>query len=555
MDRLPDEVLSEVLSCLGPSEIASFVTTNRSIYRHVHAMGCVSDATSYRKAVSSNDWRTRYDEHFILARVPGSTGAVAFRFSPLYYGNTLSRKLILQILTIAGEHAAALWVSRHGNMADPRTSSSGLHLFRSLPWDFILYSMVCRAMEMSRRPTLRLHLRSIPGITNCGQRLAASIQIFFCNLLWHARDKAVVLRLCGAAHEVPHVSVTRAVIDEGHNVVDALLAQATWADGICLYGEDNFRSSTVELGLVMSTANPNLTALELSHYVFDERGPSLDAAYLTSWLSWGKHTLARVHFHCITFSQGADFCHLVEGLCRVKTLHSVRLSFVEYLSEAPVDPVLLLFEQGSHLKEVRLVNVMRAHTEFPFYALHAHPGFRSLALSRMFLDSAGVRALTLMLPTLPNLQSLDLSSNGIDGASLAMFSSVLVSNECNLKRLKLSSNIITSTTIASFCDALSKNKSLVVLDLSDNFLGTQSSLAILQAMLSQPMGGRLKTLNLDSNQVRLNMDDLYRGLLAAPTDIFRQVTLRLNPIQIEKRDGLDKYKAFFLQTFRVSFHF
>jgi hypothetical protein len=554
MDRLPDELLSEVLSCLGPSEIASFVTSNRSIYHHVHTMGCVSDAKSYRKAVSSNDWRTTYANHFLLARVPGSTGAVAFRLSPLYYGTHLSRKVILQTLTIAGEHGAALWVARHGNMPDPKPSSSGLHLFRSLPWDFLLYSMVCRAMVLSRLPTLRLHIRSIPGIMDRGQRLTASAQSFFCNLLWHARGKAIVLRLCGAPHELPHDPVTRAFIDEGRNMVDALFAQAKWAHGIRLYGEDNFRSSTVGLGVVMTTANPNLTALELSHYVFDEWGPSLDAAYFTSWLSWGKHSLARVHFHCITFSRGVDFCDLVEGLCRVKTLHSVRLSFVEYLSDAPVDPVLLLFEQGVHLKDVRLANVMRTHTEFPFHALHSNPGFRSLGLSRMFLDSAGVKALTLMLPKLPHLLTLDLSSNGIDGASLAMFSSVLVSNECSLQRLKLSSNIITSTTVASFCDALSRNKSLVALDLSDNFLGTQSSLAILQAMLSQNIG-RLKTLNLDSNQIRLNMDDLYRQLLSAPTGNFRQVTLRSNPINIEKRDDLGKYKAFFLETFCVSFHF
>jgi hypothetical protein len=206
---------SEVLSCLGPSEIASFVTSNRSIYHHVHTMGCVSDAKSYRKAVSSNDWRTTYANHFLLARVPGSTGAVAFRLSPLYYGTHLSRKVILQTLTIAGEHGAALWVARHGNMPDPKPSSSGLHLFRSLPWDFLLYSMVCRAMVLSRLPTLRLHIRSIPGIMDRGQRLTASAQSFFCNLLWHARGKAIVLRLCGAPHELPHDPVTRTFSTKG----------------------------------------------------------------------------------------------------------------------------------------------------------------------------------------------------------------------------------------------------------------------------------------------------------------------------------------------------
>ena len=196
---------------------------------------------------------------------------------------------------------------------------------------------------------------------------------------------------------------------------------------------------------------------------------------------------------------------------------------------------------------------MRTHADMPFEALPLHAAYRTLALSRMFLDTASVKALAVVLPNLHHLVSLDLSSNGIDGTSLTLFSSILLSPECRLERLKLTSNIITSTRVGRFCEALSRNKSLRVLDLADNFLGTQSSLAILQAMLCST--NQLRMLNLDSNQIRFTMDDLYRELLATSFGIFRQVTLRSNPIEIEQRDDLARYKALFADTFRVSFTF
>jgi hypothetical protein len=555
MEYLPQEVVSEVLSCLRPCEIASCLSSNRSMHRLLHTMGCVSSATSFRKAVSSSDWLTKYTNHFILAHVPGSSGAVTFRFSPLLYGTISSRKIVLQTLNLAGEHAAAMWVARHSHMALPKGSSAYLFLFRNVPWDFLLYTMVCHGVALSTAPLVRIHIRSIPGVMDHGQCLKSSPQSFLCNLLWHARNKPIVLRLCGTHHDMLHVPVSGAWIDAERRKVDTLFEQIVGADGLQLYTQSDFRSSTVALGMVMTTANPQLEALDLSHYIFDERGPSLDAASFTAWLTWGHHRLVRANLHDISFSCGSDFCNLLQGLCRVKTLCSLRLSCIEYLADAPVDPVRLIFEQGAHIQDVRLIHVMRTHADMPFEALHLDAAYRTLALSRMFLDTGSVKALTVVLPDLRHLVSLDLSSNGIDGACLALFSTVLLSPECRLERLKLTSNIITNISVGRFCAALSRNKSLRVLDLADNFLGTQSGLAILQAMLSST--NQLRMLNLDSNQIRLTMDDLYRELLAASLGfgIFRQVTLRSNPIEIEQRDDLARYKALFADTFRVSFTF
>jgi hypothetical protein len=57
-------------------------------------------------------------------------------------------------------------------------------------------------------------------------------------------------------------------------------------------------------------------------------------------------------------------------------------------------PVRLIFEQGAHIQDVRLIHVMRTHADMPFEALHLDAAYRTLALSRMFLDTGSVKALT-----------------------------------------------------------------------------------------------------------------------------------------------------------------
>lgn len=558
MKRLPKEVLSEVLACLMPVEIASLVSCNRDLCQLLtHTMGCVSNAMSFRQPVCAADWPTKYANHFLLEHVSGSTGSVTFRFSPLHYGTLLSRKVLLQTLAVVGEHAAALWMARHGHLKLPRAASTTLSLFRQLPWDFLLYTIVCQAVKRSTQPVVRLHIRSIPGVMDTDQHcLRTSSQAFLCNLLFHVGPKPIVLRMCGTSHDVVHsIPVTHQDLENEYSKVDAFWEQDAWPDGIQLYGQQEFRSSTVGLGMALGAAKANVEALDLSYYAFDEWGPSFDVAALRLWLSGPAHRLTRANFHGITFTSGADFCNLLRGLCGVRTLQSLRLSFVEYITEPPTDPLLLLFEQGMHLQDLRVANVMRSQSDLPFHALPLGQGYRSLGLSRMFVDTSSVHALTSVLPMIPSLVSLDLSSNGIDGAGLGLFAQVLRSPTCSLQRLKLSSNIITKICIPSFCEALRSNHSLLSLDLADNFLGTQSCLALLKAML-HPQNKCLRLLNMDCNQVCVSMDDLHRVMLSfSSIKSLKQVSLRANPLVVEKRQDLDKHKAFFADTFRVSFNF
>jgi hypothetical protein len=252
----------------------------------------------------------------------------------------------------------------------------------------------------------------------------------------------------------------------------------------------------------------------------------------------------------ILFEHGADYCDLLQGLCRVETLRHLCLSNIDYISDAPIDPAAILFQHGSFIKELRIIRAERPLDDLPFQLL-THTTFSTLKLSRMFIESTSIHALTDILPSLPHLRILDLSSNALDGLSLALFSSVLASPHCRLERLNLSSNVITSSHIESFCAALQINKSLFTLNLSDNFLGTQSCLLLIRAILRN--SSHLKSIHLDSNQVRVTMEKLYALLLSEkPGPVFRQITLRKNTL-----DGCDKdkYNTLFKDMFNVGFAF
>ena len=197
-----------------------------------------------------------------------------------------------------------------------------------------------------------------------------------------------------------------------------------------------------------------------------------------------------------------------------------------------------------------MIRAERPLDDLPFHLL-THTTFSTLKLSRMFIETTSIHALAAALPSLPHLRILDLSSNGLDGLSLALFSSVLASPQCRLERLNLSSNVITGSSVGPFCAALQNNVSLSTLNLSDNFLGTQSCLLLIQAILRN--SSQLKMLHIDSNQVRVTMEELYALLLREkPGTVFKQVSMRKNPI--DECDN-DKYITLFKEMFNIGFAF
>lgn len=555
MDALPPEVFSQILCCLDAPDVASLMVSSPELHRFGKATQCVADAFTFRLAASSHE---RYTDHFVLQHCVGSTGGVTFQDGVVRQPR-ISRRMILQLLVLNNEMAAALWLARHGNMKVPRRSSCSLSLLKDLPWDFRLYATVCQALQTSTRATVHLHIRSLPGMVRECERLLMSPQTFLCSLLSYVRDKTVALHLCGKAHDLPHQTVSESSMEAERRKLDDLLGDHTkvWTDGIRVYSHHDFRSSTVGIGTVLMAVRPLIKALDLQNYVFDEVHPGLDALLVRSWLDVGVgQTLVRARLQHVSFTSGGDFCDILRALCRVPTLESLRLSCIEYWTEAPDDPMRVIFQECTpRLQDVRMNNVMRTQGEFPFDALVS--GYRNLGLSRMFLDSMAVHNLSTKM--LPHLVSLDLSWNGIDGACLGMFAKVLASPECKLTRLNLKSNVITSAFVVLFCDGLSRNKTLAHLDLSDNFLGTQSVQLLLKTLLGRS-NTTLQCLHLDCNQVRLTMDDLYRLLLSSPPRVppfFRQVSLRDNPIDVGTATVEDKrkYHRFFSDTFGVSFQF
>lgn len=552
MDLLSPELFPEILAFLRASDIGRVAACGRAWHRRVHAAGALSDTTTYRKVVSATSPLLLTD-HFLYEKIPG-TSTVTFRFCPwTQYPDALARKMLVQLLTLNDERDAVLWLS---TPLLRRADGNAVFFFRHVPWDFVLYSIACRALAASPRPIVHLHILSVPAIEHGGARLASSAQPFLCHFLGQAKGKALHLHVEGIADDVPHVPLTPEDLDVARRSVDVVMERPNWAMEVDLYGAHDFRSSSIGLGTALQMANPNVRTLVVKNYAFDELHHSMDVSSMVTWLRTGAHSLTRVHLHGLTFSTGSDFCDLLRALCDVASLQTLHLQTIEHLTEAPVDPLVVLFEEGGHIKDMRLGNVMRTQTDIPFMALHT-PGPRCLGLTRMFLDAESVRPLMVRLARLPNLKSLDLSCNGIDGRGLALFGAVLKDKRCCLQRLKLSSNILTNVSVVVFCDALAINRTLHHLDLSDNFLGTYGCLSLIQTVLVE--NTFLKYMSLDCNQARIRMEDLYRVVLlmrhgdASPP--FRQLSLRSNPIFFERRHDEDMYTYFFATEFNVSLKF
>lgn len=554
MESLSLEVLSEVLACLRAREIASFVSCSRQMYQRVGSMDCMSVMASqrFRKPVSIHDYHGKYMRNFFLQPLAHSVGAVTFRFPVWAYLSRLSRKLLLHLLHLSGEMDAALWYATALGL--PRRPPKSLTLYRNLSWDYFLYSAVCRGLENYQTTTVHLHIRSVAGFRDGHfQKLPTSSQVFLCHILSYIHSTSLCLYMHGAFQELPHVVLSREYLLAEKTRVSEAFAAAEWPEDIVLYNQNMFGSSTVALGVTLSTLRLPLQTLELTNYCFDEMPPSVDVALFCKWLKSHAHHLTRVSLRSVSFVRGEEFIQVLKSLCGVSQLESLRLSCINYGPDVPEDPMLILFQQGAHLQDVRVDNILRQQLVIPFDVLQ---GYRCLGLTRMFLDTLHVRPLTLMMSLLPRLVSLDLSHNGLDGVSLGLFARVLRLRTCALQRLKLASNIITNSTIVPFSDALTENRSLLFLDLSDNFVGTQGGLTLIRSvLLSQHT--KLRTVCLDSNQLRLTMDDLYSTLIHSSSPIRpKHISLKDNPIECGStpNDG-ETYTRFFRDTFHVSFGF
>jgi hypothetical protein len=601
MDRLPDDVMCEVLACLRAREVESLLAASKTVSFQLRRIGCVPCASVYRKAVSPKDLAAKYASHAAFDRVPGSKGVVTLKPLVVAYRDRPGCKLVLQGLELVGEHDAAGWLATSvlgagtgaGTGAHYEKPSTRLLLARDLAWDFGLFSFTCQALEQACKANpaipLALHVRSVPIMATHNRSLETSAQPFLVCLLTHAAAcEAISLQLQGVRHPGWFVwdLISEQEVEEERRLVDAVVSQEHWTSAVGWDGLHRFRSTTLGLGVVLMTAKPRLRRLDLFQYTFDEPAPSLDVRLLCQYLRLHTQQLARVHLHGIFFRHGADCVAVLTALLQVATLRSLRLSSVDYAAPVPMDPLLVLFQApaqpgGAHIQDLRLNNVMRPIGEaIPFDAMvAARPAYRYLGLTRMFLDTARARPLLVGLPSLPHLLSLDLSYNGMDGGCLGLLAIALQHPACKLKRLKLTSNIITATAIDDFCDALARNQQLQHLDLADNVVGTDGGMKLLRAIIHQNRG--LQYVRLDKNHIRTTVEDLYRVLLHGPgTQSFLQLSLRDNFINglahphnphnnaaehdhvttttttaNNTRAGAAMYTAFFAKTFHVKFYF
>lgn len=603
MNRLPDDVFPEILACLPSRDVGSLVQCSKSVASAVYRIGCVSCDETFRKAVPSRELDTKYAAHFAFERVPLSMGAVALRpFLLSYRDRRAACRLISQGFELVGERDAARWMANDRWLTG--RAPSHLSITRSLPWDLSLFSFVCNALERCPRAAIKLYVRSVPMLVVDSRPLPASAQTLLCCLLAQttAVCKALSLQLLGARRPYWFHEGGDAFLgvpppagpgpggggdgggDGGHALGQSVLHRlGSNSEGVRWRGLHHFCSSNVGLGLVLMSAKPCVSALGLSYYTFNEPRPSLDVRLFCRYLTSPAIRLGHVNLHGLAFVNGADFVDVLVALCHVRTLLALRLSSIEYAVAAPRDPALVLFQQGGHIPDLRMNNVMRAMGSFPFEALaSADTRHQHLGLTRMFLDTASLRPLFLKLPSLPCLTSLDVAFNGLDGGSFGALAVALQNPACKLQRLRMASNIITNSTIDSLCAALRRNTTLQHLDIGDNVLGTSGGLALLQTVVHHNRS--LRSVKLDNNHIRMRVEQLYRVLLLEPGSphipqrlVLLHVSLRNNPIQFlntkeheheqehehggskectdTNKDKSEQYAHFFRQTFHVRCYF
>ena len=105
---------------------------------------------------------------------------------------------------------------------------------------------------------------------------------------------------------------------------------------------------------------------------------------------------------------------------------------------------------------------------------------------------------------------LDLSYNALDGNFYPALAAFLVMPQCRLRRLAIVGNLLSYIRADFLATGIAANRTLVKLDMADNFLSYQGFLALEAGMR---LNTSLKTVRFDRNSIRITLDDLNRILL------------------------------------------
>ncbi|KAF0719345.1 Aste57867_1105 [Aphanomyces stellatus] len=152
------------------------------------------------------------------------------------------------------------------------------------------------------------------------------------------------------------------------------------------------------------------------------------------------------------------------------------------------------------------------------------------------LTDPGITAVVNVISKKPDLCSLDVSENKVDGEGSESLAAYMATTSCGISTLVLSHCDIDDGEVLAFAEALCTNKSCHVLDLSRNLIGTNEALNVVQPDLTTggealaemlTVNGHLTVLNLSWNFLRLN-SAVQLGLALAQNNSLKELNLSYN---------------------------
>lgn len=233
-----------------------------------------------------------------------------------------------------------------------------------------------------------------------------------------------------------------------------------------------------------------------------------------------QHTLRSVHcpkLHYLTFKNvtWTVVCTIPQGVSHVK------ISGVHFTSEAAFQKLL---QVPLSVKHVHLENLTCSEKDSGLVIaenLTALSCLQSLVFCDINLtddlvnnvqrDVPQVQQLSLLYTNLDDgflrtvilnrqaLVTLDLTGNELESLSLRSIAQHMESPLCVLKTLNVSSNYISTSHVAEFVHSLHRNKTLLYLDMGDNYVGYQGYTELRTYLVSGSC--ILKCLDLSGNQV------------------------------------------------------
>ncbi|KAF0719347.1 Aste57867_1107 [Aphanomyces stellatus] len=220
------------------------------------------------------------------------------------------------------------------------------------------------------------------------------------------------------------------------------------------------------------------------------------------------------------------------GVLNSNEAFTARHKFLSLCLDHELPPCLRLIIRNKVSPEINVSHMSMVFCQ----CLLELPMVMSLNIRNNRLTDPGITAVVNVIRRKPDLCSLDLSENDVDGTGSKSLAAYMSTPTCGLSTLILSHCDIDDDEMLAFAQALCTNKTCHVLDLSRNRIGTNEALNVVQPDLTTggealaemlTVNGHLTVLNLSWNFLRLN-SAVQLGKALAQNNSLKELNLSYN---------------------------